>query len=855
MGAMRRTWVRAAVAAIAAAIGAAVVVPPPAAAQVPPPGTDLTDFIDRKREVTATLAREARAALLGEGRCARLSTCGDPGQCSYFSCGWEFDNKLTCTARAPNPAAGCGGDQCKAIRLATTVSFVRVPPSTLLSTTDGLVPAAEYEEVCLLRVLDSTFIRSKADTVPWAFVSTANGVHRIYPGQRREHTGPNGECRPYDPRLRPWYASAASGPLDVAIVVDRSAEMGRAQPGGGTGGQTVMDVVTATADGLLGTLDWSSYVGVVRYNDAPQVLGGFTAFVRATRENLDLLQVQVKKLTPGGGTDVAAALDAGITLFRTSADRGATTNCTRVLFLLTGSDDSCLSECGRGSVEPCTCTSTTLQKVRTRLAALADENPPLTVIVLAFGGVDEGFARQLTCGGAVNSQGLTVTISDPSGNPVSGVAPAYRWLSTARRNTEPVAQNVFFSENYTDDAGFGDLTTAALPIYDNAGRLLAVSAVDIPIAELRRRSPSVQALVDELAKKKATCSLPRLSSCEQQLLRQDEGACAEQLPAGSGPCYEAARGVGLAERVAWVPFLNTSGALSHAAAAAACAALTSAGTGRLAIVREEADAAALASILGEDLTWLGASRPATGGPFTWPVPADGSSPVTYKGGWPGELVPPMGATGAPQRNCVAADRRGVRANWVAVDCARRAPYVCEFPLSAASPPAAELPTVCNGSVTPLTAPTTPLGDRVNPPVEACPPPGNTTTECPPVPVRRRKPFCPLGTGDDDCEGRCCPNCNCLFPSGRGNVPDNSGDGKLSGGAIAGVVVGVVAGLSVVAAVGWFFLPWAVGWWGSARRRPGAAAGRQTPSLASGGSSQEGDGRVASVPPGEVFPGP
>lgn len=845
---------RAAAAATAAALGAAVVVPPPASAQAPP-STDLTDFIDRKREVTATLAREARVALMGDDRCARLASCGDPGQCSYFSCGWEFDDKLTCTARAPNPAAGCGGDQCEAIRLATTVSFVRVPPSTLLSTTDGLVPAAEYEEVCLLRGLDSTFIRFKADTVPWAFVSTANGVHRIYPGQRREHTGPNGECRPYDPRLRPWYASAASGPLDVSIVVDRSAQMGRAQPGGGPVGQTVMDVVAATAHGLLGTLDWSSYVGVVRYNDAPQVLGGFTAFVPATRENLKLLQDQVEGLTPGGGTDVAAALDAGVTLFQTSASRGETTNCTRVLFLLTGSDDSCVaSECGRDSVGPCTCTSSTLQKVRTRLAALAGQSPPLTVIVLAFGGVDEGLARQLTCGGPVASQGLTVTISDPSGNAVSGVSPAYRWLSTARRNTEPLAESVFFSENYTDDAGFGDLTTAALPIYDNTGRLLAVSAVDIPISELRRRSPSVQALVDELAKKKATCTLPGLSSCEQQRLRQEGAACAEQLPAGSGPCYEAARGAGLAERVAWVPFLNTSGALSHTAAAAACAAMTSEGTGRLAIIREAADAAALASILGEDPAWLGASRPAAGGPFTWPLPAGSSSPVTYVGGWPGELVPPMGAAGAPPRNCVAADRRGVRANWVAIDCARLAPYVCEFPLSAAPPPVAELPTVCNGSVTPLTAPTTPLGDRVNPPVEACPPPGSPTTQCPPVPDRLRRPFCPLGTGDDDCEGRCCPNCNCLFVSGRGRVPDAQEDGKLSGGAIAGVVVGAVAGLALVTAVGWFFLPWAVGWWGSARRQPGAAAGRQTPSLASGGSSQEGDDRVASMPPGGEFPG-
>lgn len=619
MGTMPRRWVRAAAAATAVALGAAAAGGVPPAAAQPPPRTDLTDFIDTKREVTAALAKEARVGLLGSDRCARLASCQEPGQCSYFSCGWAFDDKLTCVGRAPNAAAGCGGSDCKAIRLAMTTSFVRVPPATLVSTTDGVVPAAEYEETCLLRGLDATFVRHAADTVPWAFVSTANGVHRIYPGQRREHTGPAGACRPYDPRLRPWYASAASGPLDVAIVVDRSAPMRRLLPGGGGARKTVEQAVVETAKGLLGTLDWGSYVAVVRYNDAPQILAGFDTFVPATRKNLALLQREVDGLTPAGGTDVAAALGAGISLFERSAARGQTTNCTRVLFLLTGSDDDCVaSQCGRASTGPCTCTSATLSKVRAQLAALdaARPSPPLTVIVLAFGGVDEGLARQLTCGGAVRSQGLTVTISDPSGNPVSGVAPAYRWLSTARRNTAVEAASVFFSENYTDDGGFGDLTTAALPIYDDTGGLLAVAAVDIPIAELRLRSPSVEALVDELAKKKATCTLPGLSSCEQQRLREAGGACAERLSAGSGPCYAASRGPALDEHVAWVPVLNASAALSHAAAAAACAALTPSGSGRLATIRGAADAAALASILGEDATWIGASRPAAGGPFT-----------------------------------------------------------------------------------------------------------------------------------------------------------------------------------------------------------------------------------------------
>ena len=50
---------------------------------------------------------------------------------------------------------------------------------------------------------------------------------------------------PYDPRFRPWYATAASGPKDVLIVIDSSGSMT-------SGGR--MDMAIAAAKKVVDTL-------------------------------------------------------------------------------------------------------------------------------------------------------------------------------------------------------------------------------------------------------------------------------------------------------------------------------------------------------------------------------------------------------------------------------------------------------------------------------------------------------------------------------------------------------------------------------------------------------------------------
>lgn len=155
-------------------------------------------------------------------------------------------------------------------------------------------------------------------------------------------------------------------------------------------------------------------------------------------------------LRPEGGVDLAAALGRAYDLLsRSSADpAGSSARCTRVLFLVTGTEDDCYArECGPASPGPCTCTSSILAAVRAKQASLAADNAePVNLIVLSFGGVTDELGRQLTCGGAgAAAQGLWVPISDDGGNLITAMAPAYRWLSTARRGVDLLPESVFFS--------------------------------------------------------------------------------------------------------------------------------------------------------------------------------------------------------------------------------------------------------------------------------------------------------------------------------------------------------------------------------------------------------------------------
>ena len=56
-------------------------------------------------------------------------------------------------------------------------------------------------------------------TYRWQYFGSEEGLVRLYPG-REWDTNFVGFYNDYDPRVRPWYIAATSGPKDVVIILD-----------------------------------------------------------------------------------------------------------------------------------------------------------------------------------------------------------------------------------------------------------------------------------------------------------------------------------------------------------------------------------------------------------------------------------------------------------------------------------------------------------------------------------------------------------------------------------------------------------------------------------------------------------
>ena len=61
--------------------------------------------------------------------------------------------------------------------------------------------------------------------VSYQYFGSSRGFIRVFPGRPWERNV-IGFRVDYDPRFRPWFTAATSGPKDVVIVVDASRSMG-----------------------------------------------------------------------------------------------------------------------------------------------------------------------------------------------------------------------------------------------------------------------------------------------------------------------------------------------------------------------------------------------------------------------------------------------------------------------------------------------------------------------------------------------------------------------------------------------------------------------------------------------------
>lgn len=92
---------------------------------------------------------------------------------------------------------------------------------------------------------------------------------RIYPS--------NGQCVDFDPRYRPWYATAATGAKNVILFIDISGSMSGLK----------LRIAKEATKAIIDTLGIHDFVGVVTFNGkAERIQKNLMRATSATKENL-----------------------------------------------------------------------------------------------------------------------------------------------------------------------------------------------------------------------------------------------------------------------------------------------------------------------------------------------------------------------------------------------------------------------------------------------------------------------------------------------------------------------------------------------------------------------------------------
>lgn len=154
------------------------------------------------------------------------------------------------------------------------------------------------------------------------YFGSSTGAFRIIPGRHDR------VCGAYDPRRRPWFVAASSGPKDVVLVIDTSRSMGNFER---------MNLAKEAAKVIVDTLTVLDHAAIVAFSDSASQIGGHTSLIRATKENKDLLAEAIDGLEADGGTNFYDAFDVTFNALENTIRKDSGNHCNiAVLFLTDG---------------------------------------------------------------------------------------------------------------------------------------------------------------------------------------------------------------------------------------------------------------------------------------------------------------------------------------------------------------------------------------------------------------------------------------------------------------------------------------------------------------------------------------
>ena len=182
----------------------------------------------------------------------------------------------------------------------TTISQISLPYSVMQSNTSDIIQDVA-ETACYSRLVEAYMVGNFTESESQLF-GAHNGFFRMTSALGRNESGS------FDPRIRPWFVAAASGPKDVVLVIDIDG---------------ASKVTREAAIAVVGTLNVDDRFTVMALTNGVDILlEGSSTFIPATSLNInDLILLRatsvnqnnaieaINNLMPDGQTDIYTAFE------------------------------------------------------------------------------------------------------------------------------------------------------------------------------------------------------------------------------------------------------------------------------------------------------------------------------------------------------------------------------------------------------------------------------------------------------------------------------------------------------------------------------------------------------------------
>mmetsp|Transcript_28669 Transcript_28669/g.52984 ORF Transcript_28669/g.52984 Transcript_28669/m.52984 type:complete len:542 (+) Transcript_28669:127-1752(+) len=469
---------------------------------------------DKENEVKSILQRMETDVLAFRDEMERVysarcetKTLTECAESNFNDCSSMFPSQQCAKADELIFSACRDGETCNAL-WDKTLSTVSIPAALAQGPLDNPNDNEVIESACYSRLAEQYMIdKYKTDEEYWAkynvqpswtYFGAHNGLFRRIPAIHQE------ECGQYDPRRRPWFVAASSGPKDVVLVIDVSGSMedyGR------------MDIAKEAAITIVETLTVADRVAVVSFSSRAAQIGGFNSLIRATNENKERLIKAIKNLDANEATNFYDAFNTAFNALDKTIRSESTSGCNIAILFMT---DGQISE-GPGANE-------VIKLVNDRtgqLSATFDRNATLFTFSLGQQ-ADHAVTKSIAC----STNGIWTPVDDFTGDLVTAMSSYYKLfaLGLGEGGNEDFTAWVEPYE-FTNPAGKMG-TTVSAPVYDRSVKpplFLGVVAVDSYMDALEQvlgedatSSTTMQRFV---MLSTAICPKLELTECELDALR------------------------------------------------------------------------------------------------------------------------------------------------------------------------------------------------------------------------------------------------------------------------------------------------------------------------------------------------